>query len=174
MIPRLLVVFTWQLEIVVTTLATVPHLPNETSIIFFWINVLSNQWLGRTQAWIFGLLILQAQKFQTRPFATCNTDLFFPSVGTGNYDEAIMAQVDNIQKEVLSPQEHNFCLKCNRDAFQTVEFLGSPIWTWLALRLCLTSQEDCIKADNQIRAILIFILLKTSKFNALLDGASFV
>ena len=35
MIPRLLVVFTWQLEIVVTTLATVPHLPNETSIIFF-------------------------------------------------------------------------------------------------------------------------------------------
>ena len=35
MIPHLLVVFTWQLEIVVTTLATVPHLPNETSIIFF-------------------------------------------------------------------------------------------------------------------------------------------
>ena len=42
MIPRLLVVFTWQLEIVVTTLATVQHLPNETSIIFFWINLLSN------------------------------------------------------------------------------------------------------------------------------------
>ena len=42
------------------------------------------------------------------------------------------------------------------------------------LRLCLTSQEDCIKADNQIRAILIFVLLKTSKFNGLLNSASFV
>ena len=35
MIPGLLVVFTWQLKIVVTTMGTVPHLPNENSIIIF-------------------------------------------------------------------------------------------------------------------------------------------
>ena len=35
-------------------------------------------------------------------------------------------------------------------------------------------KKDCIKTDNQIRAILIFILLKTSKFNALLNSAPFV
>ena len=43
MIPRLLVVFTWQLKIVLTTLGT------EASIIFFWINLLSNiisGWVG--------------------------------------------------------------------------------------------------------------------------------